>query len=237
MSFLIAVHVNEGIVLASDRRTTYTNTQDTGKTIIQRIGIHTTNTTDKTFICPNGAGISTCGDASLLGKPITGFIQDAIRSTITKDCSVGDIPNKLIEYFNTLPQVPDTSFFVAGYEETANSLKKQRLFRVKVKSKKTEEIDTNSQGASWDGESLTLTRLIQNVAIKTEEGKYLDLPYEDILWGYFTLQDAIDFARYAVETTIQTMRFKNVVETVGGSVDILVITPEETKWLQKEDLK
>lgn len=76
MSFLIAVHVNEGIVLASDRRTTYTNTQTCGDTIIQRIGIHTTNSTDKTFPCPNGAGISTCGDASLLGKPITGFIQD-----------------------------------------------------------------------------------------------------------------------------------------------------------------
>ena len=68
MSFLIAVHVNEGIVLASDRRTTYTNTQTCGDTIIQRIGIHTTNSTDKTFPCPNGAGISTCGDASLLGK-------------------------------------------------------------------------------------------------------------------------------------------------------------------------
>lgn len=37
MSFLIAVHVNEGIVLASDRRTTYTNTQTCGDTIIQRI--------------------------------------------------------------------------------------------------------------------------------------------------------------------------------------------------------
>lgn len=58
MSFLIAVHVNEGIVLASDRRTTYTNTQTCGDTIIQRIGIHTTNSTDKTFPCPNGAGIS-----------------------------------------------------------------------------------------------------------------------------------------------------------------------------------
>ena len=43
MSFLIAVHVNEGIVLASDRRTTYTNTQTCGDTIIQRIGIHTTH--------------------------------------------------------------------------------------------------------------------------------------------------------------------------------------------------
>ena len=51
----------------------------------------------------------------------------------------------------------------------------------------------------------------------------MDLPNEEILWGYFTLQDAVDFARYAVETTINTMRFKNVVETVGGNVDILCI--------------
>ena len=79
MSFLIAVHVNEGIVLASDRRTTYTNTQTVKGKVIQCIGIHTTNSTDKTFICPNKAGISTCGDASLLGKPITGFIQEMIR--------------------------------------------------------------------------------------------------------------------------------------------------------------
>ena len=49
MSFLIAVHVNEGIVLASDRRTTYTNTQRIGGKVVQRIGIHTTNSTDKTF--------------------------------------------------------------------------------------------------------------------------------------------------------------------------------------------
>ena len=49
--------------------------------------------------------------------------------------------------------------------------------------------------------------------------------------GY--IQDAIDFARYTVETTIQTMRFKNVVETVGGDVDILIITPDKSKWLQR----
>lgn len=92
MSFLIAVHVNEGIVLASDRRTTYTNTQNMEGKVIQRIGIHTTNSTDKTFVCPNGAGISTCGDASLLGKPITGFIQEMIRSQIAPDCMVSDMP-------------------------------------------------------------------------------------------------------------------------------------------------
>ena len=74
MSFLIAVYVNEGIVLASDRRTTYSSIQSAGNTIYRNFGIHVTNSTDKTFICPNGAGISTCGDSSILGKPITGYI-------------------------------------------------------------------------------------------------------------------------------------------------------------------
>lgn len=236
MSFLIAVHVNEGIVLASDRRTTYTNTQTSGDKVIQRIGVHTTNSTEKTFVCPNGAGISTCGDASLLRKPITGYIQEMIRTHIGKDCLVSAIPQIIIDYFNALPVVPDTHFIVAGYDETENG-KQQLLYKINVKGKNIDKIDTNTQGASWDGETYTLIRLVKNVALKTDEGKYTDLPFEEILWEYFTLQDAVDFARYAVETTIQTMHFKNVIETVGGAVDILVITPDETKWLQKESLK
>lgn len=236
MSFLIAVHVNEGIVLASDRRTTYTNTQTLGEKVIQRIGVHTTNSTDKTFICSNGAGISTCGDASLLGKPITGYIQEMIRSQIGKNCLVSAIPQIIIDYFYALPIVPDTHFIVGGYDVSENG-KQQLLYKVNLKDKSINKVDTNAQGASWDGETFTLTRLVQNVAIKTTEGSYIDLPFEEIPWGYFTLQDAVDFARYAVETTIQTMHFKNVVETAGGSVDILVITPDETKWLQKENLK
>lgn len=235
MSFLIAVHVNEGIVLASDRRTTYTNTQQIGNTIVKRIGIHTTNSTDKTFLCPNGAGISTCGDASLFGKPITGFIQELIRTKIQVDSTVESMPQIIIDYFNALENVPDTTFIVAGYDTVEDGKKQQAIFKVNVKTKSVEKIDTCSQGATWEGETLTLTRLIQPVAIK-RDGKYRDLPFEEILWSYFTLQDAVDFAKYAVETTIQTMRFKNVVETVGGCVDILIITPEETKWLQKEQL-
>lgn len=71
---------------------------------------------------------------------------------------------------------------------------------------------------------------MQDVWLRLDDGSYAPLPSEDIPWNYFTLQDAVDFARYAVETTIQTMRFKNVVKTVGGSVDILLITPDGTRW-------
>lgn len=235
MSFLIAVYVNEGIVLASDRRTTYSDIITIDDKPVQRFGIHTTNSTDKIFICPNNAGISTCGEASLMGKPITGFVQDMIREKIGVDCKVDAMPQIIIDYFYGLSQIPDTNFIVAGYD-MVDSKKKQLLYKVNIKTKEVEKVDTSTQGACWDGESLTLTRLIHNVAVKKSDGKYIDLPFENILWGYFTLQDAVDFARYAVETTIQTMHFKNVVETVGGNVDILVITPKETKWLQKENL-
>lgn len=236
MSFLIAVYVNEGIVLASDRRSTYSNTTVIEGRVIQRIGIHTTNSTDKTFICPNGAGISTCGEASLLGAPITGYIQEVIRTQISEDCDVEEIPDILIRYFNGLSTVPDTNFIVAGYK-TVNEKREQKVYKVNIKTQVSKVVDTVNQGATWVGETLTLTRLLQNVAIVDEMGNCNPLPFEPILFEYFTLQDAVDFARYAVETTIKTMRFKNVIETVGGEVDILVITPDETKWLQKAELK
>ena len=236
MSFLIAVYVNEGIVLASDRRSTYTNTVEIDGRIIQRIGIHTTNSTDKTFLCPNGAGISTCGDASLKGKPITGYIQDMIRTRIDKGTRIDDIPQSIIDYFYAIGDVPNTNFIVAGYQDE-EGYKKQSIYIVRIKNRDIIPIDTTNQGASWEGEGLTLTRLLNNVALLNENGNAQILPYEPILFEYFTLQDAVDFARYAVETTIKTMRFKNVVETVGGEVDILVITPDETKWLQKAELK
>lgn len=236
MSFIIAVYVNEGIVLASDRRTTYSNTQTIDAQIIQNIGIHTTNSTDKTFMCPNGIGIATCGEGSLLGKPITGFIQEFIREKIKEDCCIETVPNIILEYFEQFNVNINTNFLVAGYMETESG-KKQKIYRVLLKTKEVIPIDTISQGASWDGETSTLIRLLQPVAVKSSDGQYMDLPFEDILWGYFTLQDAVDFARYAVETTIQTMRFKNVIETVGGAVDILVITPDEARWLQKTNLK
>ena len=236
MSFLIAVYVNEGIVLASDRRTTYNRTENVKGVLVHKFGLHTTNSTEKTFLCPNGTGISTCGDASLLGKPITGYIKDVIRG-ISPETLVSDVPQMLVDYFISQSFVPDTHFFVAGYEKS-NDQMNQKLYKVHLKDDNPiSVVDTSTQGAAWDGEILPLSRLLQNVAVKNQDGSYLDLPNEEILWGYFTLQDAIDFARYAVETTINTMRFKNVVETVGGNVDILVITPDETKWLQKTELK
>ena len=133
MSFLVAVYVNEGIVLASDRRSTYTQTENINGLTVQKIGIHVTNSTDKTFICPNGAGISTCGDASIMGKPITGFIQDMIHSKIKEETSVKEIPQIIIDYFSNFVMTPNVNFLVAGYAADEDSTQNQKLYKIVLK--------------------------------------------------------------------------------------------------------
>jgi hypothetical protein len=236
MSFIIAVHVGEGIVLASDSRTTYTRTdtlQD--NQIVHHIGVHTTNTTDKTFICPNKCGISTCGDATISGMPITSYIQSFIREKINIETKVDEIPTLLIEYFRGFDPIPNTNFLVAGYNKVGGIFK-QAVYRVRIADSFLDKIDADCQGAVWDGETTVLTRLLQSMGLKNEDDSYTPLPDQEILWGYFTLQDAVDFANYAVETTISTMRFQNVVETVGNPIDILVIQPEKNPlWIKRKE--
>ena len=232
MSFIIAVHVGEGIVLAGDSRTTYTITHANGS---RDIGVHATNATEKLFLCPNGCGIATCGDASIGGRPITSTIQSFIREKIHERTYIVDVPHLIIEYFRQFQPVPNTNFIIVGYHKEAEKIY-QKVYQVKMGNQAFEEFPTQHQGAIWDGETITLTKLIQPVALKKPDGTYDDLPNYEIFWNFFTLHDAVDFARFAVETTINTMHFQNAIKTVGKPIDILVIQPEESYWLNKKEL-
>lgn len=232
MSLIVSVYVNEGIVMASDSRTTYVKKEGD----LLRIGVHSNNSTKKTFLCPNQAGISTCGEASVLQKPITGYIEAFIREKITPDTPVNEMPQKIIEYFKTFDPIPQTNFIICGYERDQGK-RIQRVYRVRLEGEAVKQIDTENQGATWDGETMTLVKLLKPVALRTGEKEFRELPHPEILWNFFTLQDAIDFARYAVKTTIDTMHFQNVVETVGGDVDVLVLKPDESFWINRKELQ
>lgn len=70
------------------------------------------------------------------------------------------------------------------------------------------------------------------------DAKDLDiLPEAPIDWQFMSLQDAVDFARFAIETTINAMRFQSIDKTVGGPIDILIIKPNKSEWLQHKLLK
>ena len=233
MSLIICVHVEEGIVLAGDSRVSYNKEFDN----IKQIGIHASNTTNKIFKCPNNAGIATCGGAAIDGKPITGFVETFIRERIKEDTDVEEIPNLLREYFGLLDPNLDTSFVIAGYKKQGWKYF-QKVFRMKLNTDVMEIVNTESQGALWDGETITLTKLLTPVYVKDKEkNQFHLLPNTEIVWNLYTLQDAVDFAKYGIKTTIDTLKFQAVPETVGGPIDILVIKPDGAQWLAKKELR
>jgi hypothetical protein len=112
----------------------------------------------------------------------------------------------------------------------------QKIYSIQTNPKIILPVNTSNPGAKWDGQTTALSKIIQPTAMKDSNGIYLDLPYCGIPFNLFTLQDAINFAKYAVDVTIQTMHFQNTNETVGGPIDILVIKPNESFWIAHKQL-
>lgn len=235
MSFIITIHVGEGFVMASDSRITFTTTeQSTDGPRIVKLGTHISDTTYKTFLTPANVGISTCGDASLNNQPLTGYIESYINSHQHE--SVDEIKDSIRSYFRNLKQDLNTTFLIAGYiKENDNYL--ARCYKVNIAEDSV--MDYSTKSAVWDGVIDVMSRLTTTLYLKKQDDSYVEFPKKDILWQYFTLQDAIDFARYAVQVTIDTMRFQETVKTVGGPVDILVIRPlpDGGKWISRKELK
>ncbi len=245
MSLIITVHTNEGIVMSSDSRTTF-NKQDfsplpDGKgTLVTKLqGVHYSDTTYKTFLALNNAGVSTCGAAAIDGKPVAGYIEEFLDNNVKPDTNVTEMANKILEAFRKFVPIPDITFHVAGYERNEGVVN-QKFFRVYVASNEVEEMDVASQGAAWNGEAEILSRIInpywKEFVSKNGTKQYKKQIPPPIPWNFFSLQDAVDFSMYAMNTTIETMRFQERLKTVGKPIDILAIKPTGAFWIQRKEL-
>ncbi len=238
MSFIITLHVREGIVMASDSRLTLNVTQQQEDKQIIQAAVGQSDSNYKTFLATNNIGISTYGAADIKGVPIAGYIESFISEELSEDqYEVDEVPKKLLDYFKKFPGPPDIQFHVAGYK-TENNQRAQHVWHVAVsKDLINRKNPPDQQGASWGGVADVLARLVQPVGTLDNAGK-LDqaLPHFQIPWGFFTLQDAIDYAVYAVKVTIDTIRFQPRPKTVGGAVDVLVIKPDDAFWVQRKEL-
>lgn len=262
MSLIITIYLNDAIVMASDSRTTLTTSTigQNGSMIINSFPF--SDSTNKTFVAPNGCGVSTCGDSSYQNKPIAGFIDKFFASSIKKSTSIFDLCTLLTDYFTNLDGDKCTIFHIAGYELNASNEYDEMVYRcVTGANKVITKMSTNSQGAMWDGETETLTRLIKPVivnpegievndfklfvnnkqsiqfdAIVLEKSKIIRLNEDSIQWQLMSVKDAIDFINFAFETTINHMRFQATNKTVGGPIDVLLIKPNEAKWIKKKKI-
>lgn len=263
MSLIISVYCNEGIVLASESRTTQTISTDT-----KERSFPFSDNAHKTFETPNGYGLSTCGAASINGQPIAGYIERFIGSYDYTRGGVKEFSEELGKAFSKRGYSGLLIFHIAGYDRDVKGVPTERLFRLVLDSGKliscSEITAPDSSGAVWDGVTEIMTRLIKEVVVPSHlfdatnvtfvdktNGNAKNLAdalviqaddsshYEEstISWGLFSLQDAIDFSRFGIRTTIDAQRFLSTEKTVGGPIDILVIRPDGAQWISQKVLK
>ena len=169
----------------------------------------------------------------------------------------------VLDYFDKIDSKSVTIFHICGYEKN-DTIFTQHAYRVITGPNKGifELTQNESCGALWNGEDVYLTKLLKgqiinpqfipvdNLSIRMQNSSEITIPkalvintegielYSDakIAFEYMSLQDAIDFAKYAIETTVKTMQFQAVAKTVGGPIDILSITPSGAKWIKHKQI-
>jgi len=239
MSLIVTVNVEEGIVMASDSRLTINLPRDVNGQAVLECGASQSDTIYKTFLAKNGIGISMYGAATINGIPISGYIESFINEKMIEgQTSVDEVPQLLVEYFQAMPNIPDTGFHIAGYK-TVDEKRVKKVYKVLLLNGTINNVvpDQLLHGSIWDGESDVLIRVINpNLHFSEDMVAYSPVTSHSIPFEMFTLQDAIDFAVYAIKTTADTMRFQMRTKTVGGPIDVLVIKQHEAFWVQRKSL-
>lgn len=237
MSFIITLNVREGIVMASDSRLTLSTQKQVNQQTVHQVSVGMSDSNYKTFLTKNEIGISTFGAAEIQGIPIAGYIESFMATECEDDNSVEDIAQKILDHFRAYTPIPATQFHVAGYQ-IENGQKAQRIWGVNVAHNNKNQVNIGEPGVTWGGEGDILARILQPTAQIDQQNNITNvLPHFGVPFKFFTLQDAIDFAIFAVRSTIDAIRFQPRPKTVGGPIDVLVIKPEKAFWVQRKELK
>ncbi|AFG37833.1 hypothetical protein Spiaf_1776 [Spirochaeta africana DSM 8902] len=225
--------------MAADSRITFNMERTNGGTTIQHVAVGISDANRKLFRTAAGIGISVYGAAAVGGIPIAGYIDSFLEQIDSekKPPAPHAVAHKLNEYFQEFESVPETQFHVAGYH-TGTAPPDPQVWHVDLKHNSVQQKNPeDKQGATWGGEADIITRLLAPVATLASPGVIQsELPYQRIPFEFFTLQDAIDFSIFAVRSTIEAIRFMPRPKTVGGPIDILAITPKDSRWIQHKEL-
>jgi len=242
MSLVIATYVPEGIVMASDSRQSITIEGKTPEGKVFKVETVNSDAVTKTFLLERqGVGISNFGEDLLAGVPMASYIKKFIEEELAAADDVMAISKKLVEYFRRSFPNADAGFHVCGYKKEGKvsipHVYHCHVGRNAIERRNIKPDGSLAYGATWSGQIDILDSIVSPVVIKDDKGvDKIIRTVAPIVWDAMTLQDAIDFSIYAIRTTIDTMRFQARQKNVGGPIDVLLLTPDEARWICKKEL-
>lgn len=238
MSFIVTLYVPEGMVMAADSRLTINMQQvlPDGNSMIQSFLASDSN--QKVYLLDQRFGLSLCGDAAINNIPLAGFINTFVEEKITPATDITEVAESFARYFAEVGNKPNITFHLTGYR-VEDGISVPYVYVGHVQTGRIQRVNAatgaTSYGCSWGGDSDIFARLMLPAKVRNARGDWDELPHHEVPYNFFTLQDAIDFSVYAIQTTIQTIRFKTRPKTVGGPIDVLVFKPGEIpQWIQKK---
>jgi hypothetical protein len=243
MSFVITVYAPNGIVMASDSRQSVTIEAKMPDGVkLPPVQTIASDFTYKTFLLRRqSVGITAFGEA-LLGKiQMESHIKRLEEEKLKDNDSVDKIVDKLMMFFKGKFPQAKSSFHIAGFKKERDisipyvyvcHIATGEINRVNFNKK----INQITYGCTWGGQADIISTILRPYQILGADNKPASAPRYPIIWDSLNLQDAIDFATYAVRTTIDTMKFQARPKNVGGPIDVLLLTPEDAKWIQRKEL-
>ena len=252
MTLAVVTHVPEGIIMASDSRQSITVEQKTPEGgNLPKIETVNSDNVSKTFLLSRSdpyarplfqVGLTCFGQDLLGGVPMGSHIKKFYETELTDSDDVTTIPKKVVDFFRKSFSDADTGFHIAGYRKEGK-ISTPYVFYCHV-AKNIFDQRRNSgpdgsltYGATWSGQIDVLNSIIQPSLQQGPEGKTLTVPKPPIVFRGMPLQDAIDFSAFAIQITIDTIRFQARPKNVGGPIDILAITPDGATWIQRKELR
>jgi hypothetical protein len=267
MTIVVTVRVTDGIVLAADSATSFTDASGHVAKIY--------NSANKIFnlvkVWPIGAmtyGAGSIGTDSISTpsknlrthlSPVPLGAQDPIaldRATY----SIEDVATKARDFFQERYKaayaIPVPGYFL-GYRVCGYSGEGAlpEAWEIRILENSCEGpiriYEDDKFGPRWSGESEALDRLILGVGSKLPDAlvalgadpatvsdtvkELVNHLYASLYLAAMPIQDAIDLARFLVETAVKFAHFSLRPATVGGPIEIATITKHEGfKWVTRK---
>jgi hypothetical protein len=262
VSIIVSVKINDGIVLAADSATIF-YTADGKPSQIYDHEIKIVNLIKGVPIgvmtCGAG-GIGNASIATLLKDLRQRFVEGGAEGDWKlnpKDYTMEFVCSRVRQFFTEKAEESEFKHTlilrICGY---SSGRLLPEIWQVAFKEGKClDSIRVQSEdefGIHWNGEQEALNRLILGIGTITEAGvnalsltqqqfteilpKLIPHTFETLILPAAPIQDAINLARFLVETTIGFIQYSIArAKTVGGPIEIAAITKHEGfKWIQRK---
>ena len=186
--------------------------------------------------------LSFFGNGVIGNKSIYYHVKQQLKAGVFDNKTLNEVNQILVDYFekallldfpNYIKEAPSKwhpiGYHLNGYENIDGA---DRAITYEVHVGKNSDVKQIESIGCTIGGDMTVVQKLWELG-RPDKGQAV----HQIKYGLLSLQDAIDLSIFFIETTSKFQRFADQVQTVGGDIDVALITPfHDFQWIRRKRL-